>query len=195
MAIGITLIGGFTFGYAGFGGSVVMTPLLALLYWPIEGVFVAAFVAAAMGAVSWPGVLPHIRWREVGPILLTAVIATPVGVFLLVIGDPGPIRRFMGIVILLFAVLMLFGWRYRGPRNLGTSVMSGAIVGLLNGFAGLAGTWMSFYFLSAPDVSWVQRENVYISVMKMSLLTMIPLAIGGYATEDTWTRSLALLAP
>lgn len=139
--------------------------------------------------------MPHIRWREVGPILLTAVIATPIGVFLLVIGDPGPIRRFMGVVILLFAVLMLFGWRYRGPRNLGTSVMSGAIAGLLNGFAGLAGTWMSLYFLSAPDVSRVQRANMYISVMTMSLLTMIPLAIGGYATEDTRTRSLALLAP
>jgi len=47
LAIGITLIGGFTFGYAGFGGSVVMTPLLAPLYWPIEGVFVAAAMGAA----------------------------------------------------------------------------------------------------------------------------------------------------
>lgn len=195
LAVVATLLGGFTFGFTGFGGSVLMTPLLALLYWPIEGVILAAFVPAIMGAVGWPGVLPYVRWREVTPLLITGVIAAPIGVFFLVIGDPGPIRRFMGITVLVFAVLMMFGWRYRGTRNRATSVLSGAISGFLNGYAGLAGTWLSLYFLSAPEESRVKRANLYISAMTMSLLTLIPLVVGGYAGRDTWVRGIALLLP
>ena len=195
LALLVTLLGGFTFGFTGFGGSVVMTPLLALLYWPVEGVILAAFVPVVTGAVGWPGVLPYVRWREVTPLLITGVIAAPVGVFFLVVGDPGPIRRFMGIVVLVFAVLMMFGWRYRGARNRGTSILSGAISGFLNGFAGLAGTWLSLYFLSADEESRVQRANLYISAMTMSLLTIIPLILGGYAERDTWIRGIALLLP
>jgi uncharacterized membrane protein YfcA len=59
----------------------------------------------------------------------------------------------------------------------------------------LAGTWLSLYFLSAPEESRVKRANLYISAMTMSLLTLIPLVVGGYAGRDTWVRGIALLLP
>jgi len=101
----------------------------------------------------------------------------------------------MGIVVLVFAVLMMFGWRYRGVRNRGTSILSGAISRFFIGFAGLAGTWLSLYFLSDSEESRVQRANLYISAMTMSLLTLIPLILGDYAERDTWVRGIAMLLP
>ena len=41
----------------------------------------------------------------------------------------------------------------------------------------------------------MQRANLYISAMTMSLLTIIPLILGGYAERDTWIRGIALLLP
>ena len=195
LAVAITLLGGFTFGFAGFGGSLTMTPLLALLYWPAEGVILAAFVPTITGIVGWPGVLPHVRWREVAPLLTAALLAIPIGAYFLIVGDPGSIRRVMGLIVLFFAVVMLLGWRYRCPRNKGTSVLSGAVGGILNGYLGMGGTWISLYFLSAPEESRVQRANLYISMMTISALTVVPHMAGGTMGRDTWIRGAALLLP
>ena len=67
LGLAVTLLGGFIFGFTGFSGSVVMTPLLTLLSCPVEGVILAAFVPTIMGSVGWPGVLPYGLWREVTP--------------------------------------------------------------------------------------------------------------------------------
>ena len=96
----------------------------------------------------------------------------PVGVWFLVIGDPGPIRRFMGIVVLVFAVLMMFGWRNRGVRNRGASILSGAISGFLNGFARLAGTWLSLYFLSDSEELAHTGRGFEESVARIRVMTL-----------------------
>ena len=109
------------FGFAGFGGGLIMTPLLTLIYWPTEGVVIANAIPIFVAWQTLPAIRPHIRWKEVAPVLAAAVVATPIGAYFLLVGDPEFIRRVMGAVVLFVAITMLFGWTYRGPRNRLTS--------------------------------------------------------------------------
>ena len=96
----LALAGGFMFGFAGFGGGLIMTPLLTLIYWPTEGVVIANAIPIFVAWQTLPAIRPHIRWKEVAPLLAAAVVATPIGAYFLLVGDPEFIRRVMGAVVL-----------------------------------------------------------------------------------------------
>ncbi len=195
IAIAITCLGGFTFGFAGFGGGMSMTPLLALLYGPAEAIFIANLVPVAVGAITWPTTLSHVRWREVVPVMIATAIAAPAGVYLLLVADPGLIRRAMGLIVLVFAGLMFVGWAYRGPRNLLVNCGVGGVGGLLHGSVGMGGTCNSLYFLSVDEASRVQRANLVVTLMTQSAVTIVPLMAAGVIDAATGIRSAALALP
>lgn len=191
----LALAGGFMYGFAGFGGGLIMTPLLAIIYWPTEGVIIANAIPLFAAWQTLPSVRPHIRWREVGPLLIAAVIASPVGAYFLLVGDPEVIRRVMGVVVLFAAVSMLFGWTYTGPRNRVTGFLAGIVGGGMNGYVGLGGPFISLYFLSAEASSRVQRANILFSMLLIGALVVVPLAIGGAVGVDTVVRCVVLIIP
>jgi uncharacterized membrane protein YfcA len=195
VAVAVTGLGGFTFGFAGFGGALVMTPLISLLYWPTEGVIVANLIPVAMGVLGWPGTLPHVRWREVVPVIAMAAVAAPAGVYLLLVGDADLIRRAMGVIVLAFAGLRLAGVAYRGRRTVLTSLATGGLCGAMNGAVGMGGAWASLYFISNEEASRVQRANLYITMMTVSALTVVPLIGAGAMGAPTGLRCAALALP
>ena len=187
--------GGFMFGFAGFGGGLIMTPLLAIIYWPTEGVIIANAIPLFVAWQTFPAIKPHIRWREVGPMVIAAVIASPVGAYFLLVGDPEVIRRVMGIVVLFAALSMLLGWTYSGPRNRITGFLAGIVGGGMNGYVGLGGPFVSLYFLSTKASSQVQRANILLSMLLIGILVIIPLGIGGVIGLDTVIRCFVLIFP
>ena len=191
----LTLAGGFMFGFAGFGGGLIMTPLLTLIYWPTEGVVIANAIPIFVAWQTLPAIRPHIRWKEVAPLLAAAVVATPIGAYFLLVGDPEFIRRVMGAVVLFAAITILFGWTYRGPRNRLTAVVAGIVSGGMNGYAGLGGPFMGLYFLAAQASSRVQRANILLSMLLIGAMVIVPLAIGGAIGLDTVTRCAVLMIP
>lgn len=191
----LALAGGFMFGFAGFGGGLIMTPLLALIYWPTEGVVIANTIPLLVAWQALPAIRPHIRWQELSPLLIAAIFATPIGAYFLLIGDPEFVRRVMGAVVLFAAVTMMFGWTYRGPRNRLTSVVAGIVAGGMNGYVGLGGPFMSLYFLAAQASSRVQRANILLAMLLIGAMVIVPLAIWGAIGLDTVTRCFVLMVP
>ncbi len=195
LAVLLALAGGFMYGFAGFGGGLIMTPLLAILYWPTEGVVIANAIPLFAAWQTLPTVRPHIRWREVGPLLIAATLVSPVGAWFLLVGDPDVIRRAMGVVVLFAALSMLSGWTYTGPRNRLTGFAAGIVGGGMNGYVGLGGPFVSLYFLSARAPAREQRANILLSMLLIGILVVVPLAIGGAVGADTVVRCLALILP
>ncbi|MBH61426.1 MAG: hypothetical protein CL569_03040 [Alphaproteobacteria bacterium] len=195
LAVVLALAGGFMFGFAGFGGGLIMTPLLAIIYWPTEGVVIANAIPLFAAWQVLPTIRPHIRWREVGPMVIAAIIVSPIGAYFLLVGDPDVIRRVMGIVVLFAAISMLLGWTYKGPRNRLTGFLAGIVGGGMNGYVGLGGPFVSLYFLSAQASSQIQRANILFSMLLIGVLVVVPLAIGGAVGLDTIVRCVALILP
>ena len=123
------------------------------------------------------------------------LVTAPVGAYFLITGDPGPIRRAMGAIVLFFALIMLLGWQYRGPRNSATGVLSGAVGGVVHGYLGMAGAWFSLYYLSGREEARIQRANLYITMLTVSAMAVIPHIVVGTMGRETWIRGIALVPP
>ena len=108
-------------GFSGCGAGLVMTPLLALVYGPVDAVAIMMITVLIGGMQMIPAAIPYATKRDLVPIALAGVFSTPVGTYILVTGDPDSMRRFIGFFVLISALIMLKGWSYNGKRNVRVS--------------------------------------------------------------------------
>ena len=189
-AVGITFLGGLMLGYTGWGGAMVSMPLLVFLFGPIEALAIMIIGALALTAHLFPSAARKADWQIMTPLLVATVICVPIGSWLLFFLDPGLIRRIIGIIIISASVLILFGWRYRGPQGFGPAAATGAIAGLINGFIGLGGPPMVIYLMAINKSAEVQRACILVGMAVVSVVIVITLAIAGGFTLETVFRGL-----
>lgn len=188
----IVYFSGMIHGYTGFGAGLLMTPLFSVLFGPVEAIAISGIVALCGSAQLVPGAARHANWRELKPILIALVLATPPGAYLLFNTDPELIRRAMGVFVLLFALILMSGWIYRGRRGGGPSAIVGALAGLISGATGVGGPPVAIYFLSSPQPAEVQRGNIVIAVTVLILMVVAAVAAGGGFTLETVVRGVIL---
>lgn len=188
------LASGVLHGYTGFGGALLMVPLLTLLYGPVPAMASTHLVGILATAQLYPAAARAARWDELAPIILAILLAAPLGVLLAQILDPALLRVGIGAIILGFAGLMLAGWRYRGRRGRGAGLVVGAVAGGVNGAAGVGGPPLALYFVSSAAAAEVQRANIIVSVGAIIVVAMASLAVAGVYDFALTTRAL-MLAP
>lgn len=194
LAAAAAAVSGVIHGYTGFGGALVMVPVLALLFGPVEAIAVTSIAALIGSAPVYRRAARRAQWREVGPLSGALVVFTPLGVAVLFNADPEWIRRAIGAFVLLAALLIMSGWVYRGARNALTSALAGAVSGAITGAAGVGGPPVVVYFMAAPEPAAVQRANILIAIGVMIVITLAAIAIGGGVRAGTVVRG-AVLAP
>lgn len=174
-AIAIVSLGGFVRGVTGFGGAMVMTPPLSLLFGPTQAVAVALMLEVVPAAYLLPKAFREMSGRIIGPICVMACATVPIGGYLLITLDPGIVRRFIAGLVALFAAGMLAGVRYSGPQRLVTSLGLGAVSGVLLGATSMGAPPVIVYLLSGPDPAWRTRANliVYITVISIAGLVVL----------------------
>ena len=155
-------LGGALMGFTGFRGTLVMVPLLALVWGPTVAIAISMVVSLIATVQLLPRVTQEADWPDVWPGMLAALIAMPMGVQLLLYVDPDITRRLMGVAIILVAVIMMRGWLYRGPRNKGVCAAFGGAGSFLGGYCGVAAPVVTMYYLSAQRDTAVQRANILL---------------------------------
>lgn len=195
IAAGVAFISAMIQGYSGFGGGLVIVPLLAILFGPIEAIAITAVVGVIGNFMMWPEAIKKAYWPEAGPLSLAIAISLPLGLLFLTTADPVLIRRGMGIFILAAALLLMSGWVYKGRRNTLTSFIAGTLAGGVTGGFGIpGGPFLVIYYLSAPTTPPVQRANIIISVAVAILFLMGGLIVNGAYHETTIAR-IIFIAP
>ncbi len=189
-AAAVAVVSGIVHGYTGFGAALVMVPLLALLYGPVEAIAVTSIAGLIGSSQVYPGAARIALWREVGPLSLAAIIATLLGVVVLINVDPEWIRRAIGVFVLMAALLIMSGWVYRGRRGMAASVVTGALCGVVSGVAGVGGPPVVVYFIAAPEAVAVRRANIVISVGVVIALVFGSMAVGGAVDSGTVARGV-----
>jgi len=182
-------------GFSGFGAGLVMTPLLALVYGPVDAVAIMMITVLIGGMQMIPAAIPYATKRDLVPIALACLFATPVGTYILVTGDPDSMRRFIGIFVLVSALIMLKGWSYTGRRNVRISFAAGIFSGFANGAGGVGGPPVTLYLISSNEPAVVKRANIAMASTLQAILTVAPLAFSGVITGELLLRSTALLIP
>lgn len=147
--LGATLLGGLVRGFTGFGFAMVFMPLASMVLGPV----------AALGliwCIDLPFALPiaarnarQAEWREVAPLLLTATLALPAGIWLLIWLDRETMRWILALLILAAVAVMASGWRYHGRPGIPLSLGVGVLSGLFNGMASIGGMPLAVFWLGA----------------------------------------------
>jgi uncharacterized protein len=157
-------------GITGFGGAMVMSPPLALLLGPRLAVPVVLLLESVVAAPMLLQTRALVQWRVIGAILLAACATVPLGALVLLATDPLIIRRAIAVTVIVFAMVLLRGWRYTGRPRLATSVGLGAISGGMLGATSIGGPPVILYLLSGPDPIETTRANLTLYVAVTSLV-------------------------
>jgi uncharacterized membrane protein YfcA len=157
-------------GITGFGGAMVMAPPLALLLGPRVAVPVVLVLESVAAAPMLWQTRHLVHWKMIGAILLAACLTVPLGVMALVAIDPIITRRLIAITVIVFAIVLLRGWRYAGRPRLATSLGLGAVSGTMLGATSIGGPPVIIYLLSGPDSIETTRANLTLYVAVSSLI-------------------------
>jgi uncharacterized membrane protein YfcA len=181
-------------GYAGFGGGLVIIPILAILFGPVEAIAITAIAALFGNAVLWRDAFKKAYWPEDGPVCVALAISTPLALLFLVSADPVLIRRGMGVFVLVATGILMSGWTYSGKRGTLTSLTVGALAGGVTGGFGIpGGPFMIVYYMSAPVEPPIQRANMIISVGVGIVFLLGALLAQDVYTSETIGRSVVII--
>ena len=166
--LAIVAAGGFMRGFAGFGPTMVMVPFLSFLMPPSEAVLLALSTDVLVMIPMFPKAARNAEWKPIIPLVLGGFIATPIGVWILVIASPETMRIIISILVIGFACLLLSGWTYRGHKTTLLSFCIGMFSGATNGASSIGGPPIAVYFIAKgmPPITLKASLNVVAFIME-----------------------------
>jgi len=189
------VLAGLVRGFSGFG--------TALIYMPIAGtVLPPVWAVITMLVFDVPGTTPLIRRtlkdchkRDVGRLLLGALIALPFGLFLLSRFDPELFRWLVSLISFVLLALLIAGWRYHGVLSRKITTAVGAICGFLAGISGLPGPPVIMLYMSSRHPVQVIRANILLFLFLVDILTLAMMAVSGMLVPTPVLIGLILALP
>lgn len=167
-------VAGLMRGFAGFGSALTIVPVTSAVAGPLVAVPAVVLMHIVTGAQLLPGALRAVDWGRAWPLSLAGVAAVPVGAWLLVSQDPEHIRRGISLLIIVFAVLMLRGWRYTGRINNWVTTAVGGTGGVISGAAMIGGPPVVMFLLAGPHRAAQNRGTIimYFQFTQLAAIAM-----------------------
>ena len=144
---GIILFASTVRGFSGFGFSASSVSLLSFILPPKEIVPIILLLEIIASFFMIPSIWKKINWKFVLYLLLGVLIGTPFGVHLLTILDPNITHLIISLTVLIFAFLLLKGYKNKNLNHNLSKFFVGGVAGTVNGFGTLAGLPIALYFL------------------------------------------------
>lgn len=192
-AVAVSVGGGIMRGYAGFGSGMLMAPVFAVLFGPVQAVAIVIILEIVATLQLMSGTLGHVNWRLVGGMGAAATAFMPLGSWLLVSLDPHLLTRMIAFIVLLFVIVLMGGWRYTGTRRNWLTAGVGAVSGTMMAATGLGNPPVMLYLMSGNDSAVTNRSNItaYFAVTLTTLL-IVMLMSGLVSTAAGWRAALLL---
>jgi uncharacterized protein len=165
-------------GLTGFGMAIILVPLLGMIMRPDEAVVLAIFLQLLIGPVGLRTSIAESHKPSALPIAALAVLATPLGVWLLARTAPDLARVLIAaIAIGAFIAITLTRKQVAIPGRAATGAV-GVMAGVLTGFAAMPGP---------PVVPFYLREAFTPATARASILVIF------FATASAGTLASVLL--
>jgi uncharacterized membrane protein YfcA len=192
-AIAVAAAAGFMRGFVGVGSGMLMAPVFAIIFGPVETVGIITLMEIVVTAQLLPSVYRLIDWRLILPIGVAAAAFMPLGGWLLTSVDAELMARGIALAVLVFVVLLFSEWRYHGPRRLSATLIVGASSGTLIAATSLGNPPVILYLLAGNDNAATNRAN-FTGYFGITLLTLLALMLlRGLITRPVVNQAAILL--
>jgi uncharacterized membrane protein YfcA len=185
-------VAGLARGFSGFGGALIFVPLASTQVAPSLAVPVLLLIDIVAAASLIPNAWRLSDKREVGTVLVGALIGVPLGTWVLARNDPVTIRWIVAALILPLLVLLMSGWRYNGKPARPFAVGTGALSGFFNGLALVGGPPIIVYWLGSRSKPKVVRANIVLFFAATGAYTLTSFLAAGLTTAATVGLAVAL---
>ncbi|MEA5466796.1 sulfite exporter TauE/SafE family protein [Leptothoe sp. PORK10 BA2] len=187
VGLGWVVLAGFTRGFAGFGSALILVPTLSLLFPPQSVVVAVILLEITAGAGLLPEALKKTQWREVLPLVLSAVLMVPLGAHFFTLLEPILMRQIIGGLIFAFVLLLLLAGKRRFPAMpLPCTLGVGAISGMLTGLGGIGGPPVVLYKMSGDNPADANRANFIVFFALTQGMALISFWLSGIITAPVW---------
>ena len=175
LAVAIVCVAGLMRGFAGVGSGMLMAPFFVVFYGPAQTISIIILMELVVTAQLLPSVHKDIDWRVIAPMGAAAACLMPLGNWLLFSLDPALISRLVALLVTVFAVILLTGWRYAGAKPLPVTLGVGAFSGFAMALTSLGNPPVMLYLLSSQDKAATNRANFtgYFAVTLVALLVLM----------------------
>ncbi len=186
----------FVRGLTGFGMAILLVPLLGLMVLPLEAVVVSNLVALMIGLAGLRSAWAGAQRRSVLTIGALAMVATPLGLWLLDATDPELARLLIALVAILAFVLILLPQRPDGHKvHRAETAVTGVAAGVLTGFAGMPGPPVVPYYLRQMIPPAKARASMLAVFFATSLASSVAALGMGLTGMSSAVLALALFGP
>lgn len=189
-AFATAAVAGVLRGFTGFGFALAAVPALTLVATPVEVVPCVMVLQVVAGLQLLGRTWRDVDWSAVRPLLIAALIATPLGTSALDGLPADPMRAVIGLVVLGAVAVLVAGVRLRREPGMIARLGIGALSGLLNGSTAMAGPPVILYFLATERSAASSRASLLSYFFVLSVAGSVSVAAAGLVT---W-RTLVLAA-
>lgn len=189
----VALGAGLIRGFAGFGGPLVMLPVLNLYLIPAASIWVMMCVDLFVNIRLLPESFANAARPVLRPLVVGTLVTMPIGVWLMAGADPTIMKRVIGATIFLAALVLLAGWRYPRKPQGAEWVAAGMFSGLIFGATSIAVTVA--LFLSAGGQSAAGSRANFIVWSFITTVVLLALLVLHGAIPQRYALDIAILAP
>jgi uncharacterized membrane protein YfcA len=158
---------------SGIGFALVGGPLLFTVFGAREGVRVAVVLSMLVNVSVLVREHRAVLWRQVLPVLVTALAVTPVLVQLLSGAHPRALRAAAGVVIVVGAALVAAGRATRSGAP--TAVVAGLVSATMNVLASAGGPAVAVYATAARWDPQRLRPTLQAYFLSLNVVTVLTL--------------------
>ena len=171
--LAVGFIAGLLSGAVGFGGGMILLPVLTTFY-GVEVAVPVSTIAQMLSNLSKMGMgFRNIEWKQAGRFLLLAAPLTALGAYGFAVVPKVPMTRLLCIFLIIFAIMKIMG-KMNLPKKPATMIVGGGITGLINGLLGISGPLSSAVFLTLglTPVAYIASEATAATAMHVIKIFM-----------------------
>ncbi len=171
-------VAGIMRGFSGFGSALVIVPVMAAVYGAQLAVPAVVVIHLLTTVQLLPGALRDCEWGRVIPLSVAGSLAIPFGAWVLVTQDSDLLRKAISVLIILFAIMMLRGWRYTGKINAWIMAVVGVIGGVITGATTIGGPPVVTFLMAGPFSAAQNRAAIILYFTFVQLVAVVMYWLG-----------------
>lgn len=194
-AAGMTFMAAFVRGLTGFGMAIILVPLLGIIMRPEQAVILAILLQVLIGPVGIRHSLAECEKPSTHIIAASAVISTPLGLWLLSVTPTDMARILIAAIAIGAFLLVIMPGRKHGRPGRPLTVATGLSAGLLTGFAAMPGPPVVPFYLQNNVPPPMARASMLVIFFATAITGSVVALASGLGSVALAVISAVLLGP
>lgn len=189
------LVAGLVRGFAGFGNAMIYLPVAGQVLGPFEALTSLVVMELTAPLIHVPRALRDGHPGDVLRLSAGALVAVPLGVFVLSLIEPEVFRWGVSLVALTALVFLITGFRYRGELTKPLIYATGAMGGFLGGSVGIPGPPIIVLYMASTLPPSAIRANNTLYLIAADLILLAVFTIGGVLVVSALAIGAVMIVP